>query len=275
VTGVTDSCGRWIQAGRVRYPALVSSEDHDDVVRRSFSKQVGIFSGENSIFAMRVPSALAWLGPLDPDFALLDVACGAAHVSEGVAPLVRQVVGVDLTPALLALGAQRIREAGIRNVLLQEGSGEALPFVDESFDVVCCRVALHHMRRPREVVAEMTRCCRRGGRVALMDLLAPSSECREVFDALHRLIDPSHARALLAEELPDLLPSGLERTHHQPFAIRMPLAVMITDQSDHEKVLAALTAEMNGGPVTGFEPALEDGALTVAFHNLVVHGTRS
>jgi ubiquinone/menaquinone biosynthesis C-methylase UbiE len=252
----------------------VDGEDHDDVVRRSFSRQVGVFSGKESIFALREPSALAWLGPLDPGFVLLDVACGAAHVSEAVAPFVRQVVGVDLTPALLAVGAHRIRDAGIGNVLLQEGNAEALPFVDESFDVVCCRVALHHMKRPREVVAEMTRCCRRGGRVAVMDLLAPIRERREVFDELHRLVDPSHARALLADELADLLPSGLARSLGQPSVFRMPLSVMITDQSDRDAVVAALTAEMAGGPETGFEPALENGALTVAFHSLVVHGTR-
>jgi ubiquinone/menaquinone biosynthesis C-methylase UbiE len=253
----------------------MAPEDHDDVVRRSFSRQVEIFSGGDSIFALRAPSALDWLGPLAPDSVLLDVACGAAHVSEAVAPFVRQVVGIDLTPALLALGAQRIRGAGIRNVLLQEGSGEALPFVDESFDVVCCRVALHHMQRPREVVAEMTRCCRRGGRVALMDLLAPCAEQREVFDRLHRLIDPSHARALLAEELPALLPRDVAPEQRQASLVRMPLSVMLTEQSDRDAVVAALSAELEGGRPTGFEPALDGGALTVAFHSLVVHGTRA
>jgi hypothetical protein len=31
---------------------------------------------------------------------------------------------------------------------------------------------------------------------------------------------------------------------------------------------------MKGGPPTGFAPALENGTLTVAFHSLVVQGTR-
>src|SRR6476646_10784499 len=103
---------------------------HDDVVRRSFEQQVGLFVGDDSPFARRPASTLAWLEPLDAGMVVLDVACGAAHASEVAAPRVRQVVGVELTPALLAIGADRLRAAGIDNVLLQEGHAAALPFVD-------------------------------------------------------------------------------------------------------------------------------------------------
>jgi ubiquinone/menaquinone biosynthesis C-methylase UbiE len=253
----------------------MSESDHDDVVRRSFARQVGVFSGEASVFALRTPAALRWLGPLEPDFALLDVACGAGHVAEGAARFVRQVVGVDLTRALLELGAARIRTAGIRNVLLQEGSGEALPFVDESFDVVCCRTALHHMQRPRAVVAEMLRCCRRGGRIALMDLIPPIPERRDAFDALHRVVDPSHTRALTPDELGALLPSHVNRSAIATAVARMPLDVMMTEQSDRAAVVAALEAELAGAAPCGFQPALENGALTIALHTAVVSGTRA
>ena len=114
----------------------MSASKHDSVVRRSFEQQVGIFAGDDSPFARRPDSPLAWLEPLEPDMVVLDVACGAAHVAEQVAPHVRQVVGLDLTPALLELGAQRLGEAGITNVLLQEGNAGELPFLSFTSIVV-------------------------------------------------------------------------------------------------------------------------------------------
>ena len=90
----------------------MSAHEHDHVVRQSFEKQAGLFVGEDSPFARRPASALAWLEPLDPDMIVLDVACGAAHAAEQAAPHVRQVVGVDLTPALLEVGAERLRVGG-------------------------------------------------------------------------------------------------------------------------------------------------------------------
>lgn len=41
----------------------------------------------------------------------LDVACGAAHAAESVAPFIHQVVGIDLTAELLTVGANRLRDS--------------------------------------------------------------------------------------------------------------------------------------------------------------------
>ncbi|MDQ1479635.1 MAG: hypothetical protein QOI44_496, partial [Actinomycetota bacterium] len=183
----------------------MSAPDHDDITRKSFEQQVGLFVGDDSPFARRPASTLAWLEPLDTGMVVLDVACGAAHASEIAAPHVRQVVGIDLTAALLAIGADRLRAAGIDNVLLQEGHAAALPFVDASFDLVFCRTALHHFPDPERCIAEMARVCRPGGRVVLSDMIAPSAEVRDAFDELHRQIDPSHTRALLEAEIAELL----------------------------------------------------------------------
>ena len=253
----------------------MSSRDHDDVVRRSFGKQVGLFARPDSPFAVRAESHLEWLGALGPELLILDVACGAAHLAEAIAPHVRQVVGIDLTPALLALGAARLRDSGARNVLLQEGDAHALPFVDGSFDLVCCRTALHHMSDPQRAVSEMVRVCRPSGRVALSDLIAPSAALRPTFDRVHRLIDPSHVRTLLFDELCALLPGEVVLARRAEFSPRMALEIALTEQSDRDAVLAALEGELAGGEPTGFSPSAEGGSLTVAFPSAVVHGVRS
>jgi SAM-dependent methyltransferase len=118
-------------------------------------------------------------------------------------------------------------------VVLQEGNAEALPFVDESFDLVFCRSSLHHFAHPETAVAEMLRVCRSGGRVVLLDILSPDAAVRERFDHVHRLIDPSHLRSFLEPELGALLPGGLEAlTYADTFSLRLPVDVALTDQSD-------------------------------------------
>jgi len=251
----------------------VTAPDHNEVVKRSFTRQVHLFSGPDSIFAERAVSAVSWIEPLSPEMIVLDVACGAAHVSEPLAPLVRQIVGVDLTRALLDLAAARLRGQNVRNVLLQEANAEALPFLDESFDIVFCRSSLHHFGDAQRAVAEMARVCREGGRVVLMDLVAPSEEERELFDHVHRLLDPSHVRTFLEPELAALAPGELRYANTAP--IRMPIDVAITEQSDRAEIERLLHADVDGsGESTGFDPALEDGKLVVSFTSCVVHAAR-
>lgn len=255
----------------------MSTSDHDAVVRQSFEKQAGLFVGDDSPFARRPASALAWLEPLDPGMIVLDVACGAAHAAEQAAPHVRQVVGVDLTPALLQVGAERLRAAGITNVLLQEGNTTALPFIGASFDLVICRGALHHFADPVAAVTEMARVCRPGGRVVVADMVAPSPEVREAFDALHRCVDPSHVGVLLETELAELLqvqvgPLTYGETS-DPF--RIPIEHILTDAADRDGVMSALQAELSGGAATGFDPVLDDGQTLVSFTNTVVHAERA
>jgi SAM-dependent methyltransferase len=255
----------------------VTESEHDAVVRRSFEKQVGLFAGQNSPFARRPESALAWVEPLEPDMIVLDVACGAGHVAEQIAPHVRQVVGVDLTAALLEIGAERLRDAGITNVLLQEGNAAELAFVDASFDLVVCRGALHHMPRCEQALAEMARVCRPGGRVVASDMVAPAPDVREAFDDLHLRTDPSHAGVLLEAELAAQLRATVWSLSYGETTepITLPVDHMLTDVADRDAVMSALQSEIDGGRRTGFNPVLDDdGQVLVSFVSTVVHATR-
>jgi ubiquinone/menaquinone biosynthesis C-methylase UbiE len=254
----------------------VADAQHDDVVRRSFERQIDLFSGPDSPFAKRPPGGLTWIEPLDAEMFVLDVACGAAHAAEPVAAKVRQVVGIDLTRALLRVGAQRLGGNGIPNVSLHEANAARLPFVDESFDLVYCRSSLHHFANPLEAVSEMVRVCRRGGRIVLLDLVPPDAAVRERFDHLHRLLDPSHVRSFVEAELAGLLPGGVDAlTYADTSTFRLPVDVAITDQSDSDEVFRLLREELQGrAEPTGFDPAEEAGKIVVSFTTCVVHGQR-
>ena len=255
------------------------AQDQDDAVRESFRQQTDMFEGDDSVFAMAAtrPAPTAWIDPLTPDMVVLDVACGAAHAAELAAPHVRQVVGVDLTPELLALGAARLREAGITNVLLQEGNAASLPFVDASFDLVMCRTAVHHMGDPLASIAEMARVCKAGGRVIVSDLVAPNADVRDAFDDFHRILDPSHASAFVADELADAIGSAVGTVDAVDATGPFPLPVhtIFSEVSDRDRVIAVLDAELAGGPATGTAPQRDGDAILIQFCSATVRATRS
>lgn len=258
------------------------SESHDDVVRREFTRQEPSFARADAYYAALGASTVAALQPLTRELIALDVACGAAHGSEAVAAHVRQVVGVDLTPALLAAGAKRLAERGVRNVLLQEANAARLPFAAASFDLVFCRAAVHHFAEPAAQVSEMARVCRPGGRVVLLDMIARDVGVRAKFDALHRLIDPSHASCLFEHELAALLSRC---TGARASTLRSRSAPLAFEVFEHQsatarpEVLAGVREELRreaaGGAATGFEPLLgADGALQVHLTSAVATAVR-
>ena len=251
--------------------------EHHAITRRSFEQQVGLFSGPDSPFARRPESTLAWIEPLDADLVVLDVACGAAHVAETIAPHVRRVVGVDLTPALLELGSARLQGSGITNVFLQEGDAVSLPFVDGSFDLVVCRTALHHFPDKRGAVEEMSRVCRPDGRVVVADMVAPSAVVRHTFDDVHRAFDPSHADVLLERELAELVADVVgPLTYGATDTLRdLPVDVMLTDASDREAAIGPIRDELAGGVPTGLAPRRDGEQILVSFPITVVHAQRA
>jgi SAM-dependent methyltransferase len=130
----------------------------------------------------------------------LDVGTGAGALAFALAPLVREVVGLDYSPELLAQA--RARAADVANVSFAEGDAGRLPFADASFDLAGTLRTLHHVARPELVVAEMARVTRPGGRLLVVDQIAPSDPLAAVeLNRFERARDPSHTRALADVDL--------------------------------------------------------------------------
>src|SRR5207248_4753454 len=99
----------------------------------------------------------------------LDVGTGAGALALALAPLVREVVGLDPVPELLELARAR----ALPNTEFVEGDGTALPFPDASFNLAGTHRTLHHVARLERIVAELARVTRPGGHVLVVDQLAP------------------------------------------------------------------------------------------------------
>lgn len=248
----------------------MSGDGHAAEVRRAFTTQAEAFedSVHNQVFTTEARWVLHHL-PVAADSLVLDVAAGTGHAARQLAVATRTVVALDATPAMLARGQAAAAQEGLANVLFMRGDAAALPFLDGSFDAVVSRFAAHHFEAPERVVAEMARCTRRGGHVALVDLAAaPDPSVAAEQNRLERLRDPSHTRMLSATELQTLLTdAGLEVVDVTTRALERPLKPWLEQTETPLKTAAeierALNAELDLGEpaTTGFEPRIAHGEL--------------
>ncbi|MGA7991943.1 MAG: methyltransferase domain-containing protein [Thermoanaerobaculia bacterium] len=137
---------------------------------------------------------------------VLDVACGPGIVAQALVGVAREIVGVDTTPEMVALSRARLLKAGAVSASFHEGTAEALPFPDRSFDAVVTRLSLHHLVHVPEALAEMRRVLRPGGRLVVADVVSPGDAAdAALHNALETLRDPTHVRMLGPDEIPALL----------------------------------------------------------------------
>jgi SAM-dependent methyltransferase len=120
----------------------------------------------NQIIALEQPEMWSLLEPLVPGRAL-DAACGTGRHAARLTALGHSVVGVDLTPEMLA----RAR-ANVPAATFVHGDLLALPAADGEFDVVMCGLALAHLSDLDTAVGELARVLRSGGRL-LISVLHP------------------------------------------------------------------------------------------------------
>jgi ubiquinone/menaquinone biosynthesis C-methylase UbiE len=74
----------------------------------------------------------------------LDVATAAGHTAMALAPHVRRVLGLDLTLAMFVPAQRLAAERGLTNIDWLAGDVEHMPVASESFEIVVCRISLHH-----------------------------------------------------------------------------------------------------------------------------------
>jgi SAM-dependent methyltransferase len=119
-----------------------------------------------------------WCEP-GPGVTVLDVATGGGHVARRLREAGATVVTVDPAPGMKADTT---------------ASAEDLPFADDSFDAVACRVAAHHFHDVLAAVKEMARVAKH--RVVICD----NTFVSETSEEADRVRDPSHVRNYSAPE---------------------------------------------------------------------------
>jgi ubiquinone/menaquinone biosynthesis C-methylase UbiE len=171
-----------------------------DAAQERFGKTAERVAALQDARAAELEAKVVRFAELEGDERVLDSAAGAGALAFALAPHVREVVAVDLVPELLEQGRQRA--ARVENVEFVEGDATKLPFERASFDLSATLRSLHHIARPELAVAELARVTRLGGRVLVVDQLAPVDPLAAFeLNAFERTRDPSHTRTLADVDL--------------------------------------------------------------------------
>jgi ubiquinone/menaquinone biosynthesis C-methylase UbiE len=108
---------------------------------------------------------------LSPGDGVLDVACGTGNFTRRFARTVGSsglAVGIDLSETMLTRAVDDTGHAGLSDqTAYVRGSVEEMPFLDRSFDAVCCFAALHLFENPMAALDRMTDVLTPGGRIAI------------------------------------------------------------------------------------------------------------
>ncbi len=141
---------------------------------------------------------------------ILDVGAGSGTLTLALAEVKpHEVIGVDVSPVMLEQAEFRRLNSPpsvARKVYFRLAAAHALPFRDERFDVVICRLLLHHIRDAEKVLHELVRVLRTGGILLLADLLSNDDPVkRATQNAIEERRNPTHYAARSAQQYRDLL----------------------------------------------------------------------
>lgn len=105
---------------------------------------------------------------------VLDLACGTGDITYAFAARGARIVGLDVTPRMIALAAAKTPPTGSRPFFLI-GDMMALPFPDRSFDLVTTGYGLRNVPLLETALREIARVLRPGGRLLSLDFNRPDN----------------------------------------------------------------------------------------------------
>ncbi len=179
-----------------------------DRVRERFTRTAQQFASFSLAKRSAEAEKLVALAAPRGDEAALDLACGPGTFTRAFAPRVRRITGLDLTPALMAHAQAAAAQAGLAHTAFACGNATALPFADDSLDLVTCGYAIHHFGDPVSALGQVARALRSGGKLALIDIIVPGEISRAAGQAnneIERVRDASHETTFFAAGLRGLV----------------------------------------------------------------------
>jgi len=136
----------------------------------------------------------------------LDIATGAGHAAMAIAPHVTQMIAADITRGMLVKTSDLAGARDIKNMDVIMADAESLPFEDSSFDLVTCRIALHHFSDARQAIHEFARVLKPNGMLGLDDnIVTEGGPIAKYYNAFEKVRDPSHNRVYTLSELLSML----------------------------------------------------------------------
>ena len=173
---------------------IAGFKDHQRAMWASFAP--------SAIFTTPVAAHLVNFAGVQSELKVLDVGTGTGVVAITAARHGAHVTGLDLTPELLEQAKEDAAIAGQTDIVFQEGDAEALPYADNSFDLVVSQFGHMFAPRPEVVVKEIKRVLRKGGHFAFASW-PPEHLMGQLFALVNRVAPVSDAISSMPEQWGD------------------------------------------------------------------------
>ena len=119
---------------------------------------------------------------LVPDIVVADLGAGEGTLAQLLAKRAKRVIAIDNSEKMVEFGADLAKRHGFKNLEYRLGDLEDPPIPAGSIDLALLSQALHHAANPARCVAAAHRILKKGGRVAILDLLQHQfEEARELY----------------------------------------------------------------------------------------------
>jgi ubiquinone/menaquinone biosynthesis C-methylase UbiE len=147
---------------------------------------------------------------------VLDVGCGAGHLTFALAPHVHRIMAADPSPGMLDTVRQAAAHKGLGNIDTVQAQADALPFEDGHFCAVATRYSAHHWTALEASLREMHRVTKPGGHLLVIDILGHEDALVDThLQAMEVLRDRSHVRNRSATQWAALLRDAGFTVHDQ------------------------------------------------------------
>jgi len=238
----------------------------NEIIRNQFNKQAENFSSwsvtQNKEY---LQGYFTFCGMTQGDN-LLDVACGSGEFSLFAAPHIKSAVGIDISDRMIELAQRQAFEKQINNVTFLCHNVSDIPCDDNSFSIVVCKSAFHHIDDYEKITGEMIRCCRSDGRISIQDIVAYENDhVNDFFERMERQIDISHHVSLSKDFIQGLYEQHnltVTSTHEVGVELNFGEYLGHANQSDEcrTEIQRLLETGLNDGQISEYFTT-EDGEL--------------
>jgi ubiquinone/menaquinone biosynthesis C-methylase UbiE len=169
------------EAARDRVALRLALRKRQDKAREYFNKLAGKFGRSHCpgrSWKGVAHMLLALVGPIT----VADLGAGEGILAQLLARRAKKVIAVDNSEKMVEFGAALAKEHGFENLEYRLGDIESPPISGSSVDLALLSQALHHASNPARAVAAAHRILKKGGRIAILDLLTHNFEkARELY----------------------------------------------------------------------------------------------
>lgn len=140
---------------------------------------------------------------IEPGMKVLDVACGSGNLAVNAAAKGADVTGIDIADNLVESAKRRGEALGL-DIKFEQGDAEALPYDDNTFDVVMTMFGAMFAPRPDVTAAELVRVCKPGGTIAMANW-TPEGHAGQMFKLSGKYLPPPNMPPPVQWGVPDIV----------------------------------------------------------------------